>query len=137
MIRRPPRSTLFPYTTLFRSRRPGCRSALRDRWPPDPARTQFRLGTERKQQLRRPVPTVAQTWFSQDSPFLRCILSYASFFFSTSLRLSASEKKYDKEGFLRCERSRCRERATRSDNATKTGQREKSDAQRHATPSPK
>src|SRR5256885_3297996 len=29
MIRRPPRSTLFPYTTLFRSRggRPGCRGA--------------------------------------------------------------------------------------------------------------
>src|SRR2546422_3878097 len=28
MIRRPPRSTLFPYTTLFRSRRPcGCRTA--------------------------------------------------------------------------------------------------------------
>src|SRR6266571_1382618 len=25
MIRRPPRSTLFPYTTLFRSRRPGIR----------------------------------------------------------------------------------------------------------------
>src|SRR3712207_7033173 len=24
MIRRPPRSTLFPYTTLFRSRVPGC-----------------------------------------------------------------------------------------------------------------
>src|SRR5256885_4510460 len=24
MIRRPPRSTLFPYTTLFRSVRPGC-----------------------------------------------------------------------------------------------------------------
>src|SRR5258708_26855633 len=24
MIRRPPRSTLFPYTTLFRSRRPPC-----------------------------------------------------------------------------------------------------------------
>src|SRR2546430_12649945 len=24
MIRRPPRSTLFPYTTLFRSRSPGC-----------------------------------------------------------------------------------------------------------------
>src|SRR5688572_31971642 len=28
MIRRPPRSTLFPYTTLFRSRR-GCSSASR------------------------------------------------------------------------------------------------------------
>src|SRR3712207_7161038 len=25
MIRRPPRSTLFPYTTLFRSPRPACR----------------------------------------------------------------------------------------------------------------
>src|SRR5256885_7848215 len=24
MIRRPPRSTLFPYTTLFRSKRPSC-----------------------------------------------------------------------------------------------------------------
>src|SRR3712207_9534749 len=28
MIRRPPRSTLFPYTTLFRSRRGGCAGAL-------------------------------------------------------------------------------------------------------------
>src|SRR2546426_8913218 len=27
MIRRPPRSTLFPYTTLFRSRKPGHRFA--------------------------------------------------------------------------------------------------------------
>src|SRR6266850_3904870 len=39
MIRRPPRSTLFPYTTLFRSRRPpqghvgGHRGP--HRWPPD------------------------------------------------------------------------------------------------------
>src|SRR3712207_8159640 len=31
MMRRPPRSTLFPYTTLFRSR--GVRPALRDRRP--------------------------------------------------------------------------------------------------------
>src|SRR5256885_3740630 len=28
MIRRPPRSTLFPYTTLFRSRFPGVQGAL-------------------------------------------------------------------------------------------------------------
>src|SRR2546422_4555637 len=28
MIRRPPRSTLFPYTTLFRSRVPGARAAV-------------------------------------------------------------------------------------------------------------
>src|SRR2546429_4425862 len=30
MIRRPPRSTLFPYTTLFRSRRPGARRGTRE-----------------------------------------------------------------------------------------------------------
>src|SRR5260221_8487692 len=30
MIRRPPRSTLFPYTTLFRSRRSGGRVARRE-----------------------------------------------------------------------------------------------------------
>src|SRR5947207_8880888 len=30
MIRRPPRSTLFPYTTLFRSPRCGGRDAVRD-----------------------------------------------------------------------------------------------------------
>src|SRR2546422_7483112 len=35
MIRRPPRSTLFPYTTLFRSRRPlaGARDSLAARFP--------------------------------------------------------------------------------------------------------
>src|SRR5260370_5612629 len=33
MIRRPPRSTLFPYTTLFRSTRPGT-STPRSSWPP-------------------------------------------------------------------------------------------------------
>src|SRR2546429_7091045 len=31
MIRRPPRSTLFPYTTLFRSRGTGCRHIRRGR----------------------------------------------------------------------------------------------------------
>src|SRR5438552_11466687 len=37
MIRRPPRSTLFPYTTLFRSRRssaPACESRTSARTPP-------------------------------------------------------------------------------------------------------
>src|SRR3712207_8336082 len=34
MIRRPPRSTLFPYTTLFRSLTPAAAAALlRHRWP--------------------------------------------------------------------------------------------------------
>src|SRR5260370_21510519 len=32
MIRRPPRSTLFPYTTLFRSVRPGMLTTVQD-WP--------------------------------------------------------------------------------------------------------
>src|SRR2546422_8259372 len=32
MIRRPPRSTLFPYTTLFRSRAPGIHIRLTWRW---------------------------------------------------------------------------------------------------------
>src|SRR5438874_3718759 len=31
MIRRPPRSTLFPYTTLFRSQQPKRRAVTRDR----------------------------------------------------------------------------------------------------------
>src|SRR5258708_26698139 len=54
MIRRPPRSTLFPYTTLFRSRSAGDRSAG-DRpatqaaaiwpWPWRPARRQDRKST--------------------------------------------------------------------------------------------
>src|SRR6266705_5772908 len=37
MIRRPPRSTLFPYTTLFRSARPCCSSSAGPTtagWPP-------------------------------------------------------------------------------------------------------
>src|SRR2546430_2918021 len=40
MIRRPPRSTLFPYTTLFRSRWPAARgpSAAADRRAPAPLR---------------------------------------------------------------------------------------------------
>src|SRR6266571_4860113 len=42
MIRRPPRSTLFPYTTLFRSRWPWGRSRTRAAGcgPPDPARSE-------------------------------------------------------------------------------------------------
>src|SRR6266480_7296730 len=41
MIRRPPRSTLFPYTTLFRSRTRGARSRLRR--PVDPLVNRGRL----------------------------------------------------------------------------------------------
>src|SRR3989442_8686930 len=34
MIRRPPRSTLFPYTTLFRSALDGVRALVRAQWMP-------------------------------------------------------------------------------------------------------
>src|SRR6202789_613152 len=43
MIRRPPRSTLFPYTTLFRSPRPGsrrCRPARSRSWRSGPRRSE-------------------------------------------------------------------------------------------------
>src|SRR2546429_6516138 len=43
MIRRPPRSTLFPYTTLFRSRRPVCARG----------RGRFRGGDEQQKIKRR------------------------------------------------------------------------------------
>src|SRR2546425_6137660 len=52
MIRRPPRSTLFPYTTLFRSLSPGAgrpRARRAHRRPPRPARA---LGAARPE----PVP---------------------------------------------------------------------------------
>src|SRR3989338_5585560 len=52
MIRRPPRSTLFPYTTLFRSTSPPARppptrscSSACSSWPPDPASSRDRKST--------------------------------------------------------------------------------------------
>src|SRR2546426_3865025 len=50
MIRRPPRSTLFPYTTLFRSRRAG-RPARGRSAPARPA-----AGTSRRAERRRSRP---------------------------------------------------------------------------------
>src|SRR5690349_23575529 len=47
MIRRPPRSTLFPYTTLFRSARIGRRSLLFIRYAPGRDRT-LRAAGDRK-----------------------------------------------------------------------------------------
>src|SRR6266403_2934242 len=59
MIRRPPRSTLFPYTTLFRSRRP--RARLR-RLGPHPlgaaARVSLRGDDRRLREGRGPHPLV-------------------------------------------------------------------------------
>src|SRR2546425_2144075 len=52
MIRRPPRSTLFPYTTLFRSRAPA-RPAARRRWPAPRARSRGRRQGRRPRARRR------------------------------------------------------------------------------------
>src|SRR2546429_6815256 len=51
MIRRPPRSTLFPYTTLFRSKSSaGARSPPLPRQAPPPA--PLRRGRKRQRQIR-------------------------------------------------------------------------------------
>src|SRR2546422_1707849 len=57
MIRRPPRSTLFPYTTLFRSRRHGLRTRRPCAAPqrPDPCRRRRRA----RSRLRAPSPAPA------------------------------------------------------------------------------
>src|SRR2546425_8729339 len=57
MIRRPPRSTLFPYTTLFRSRRvPGVRAVegrgARDRGAPDRAAAPLPADAARDRRLQ-------------------------------------------------------------------------------------
>src|SRR3712207_8177622 len=39
MIRRPPRSTLFPYTTLFRSRQKACRRGSKEQLRPQQCHT--------------------------------------------------------------------------------------------------
>src|SRR5260370_2260177 len=51
MLRRPPRSTLFPYTTLFRSPQVGCAAMLPGRPVPGSARCRSGPGTRTEQQL--------------------------------------------------------------------------------------
>src|SRR2546422_2535001 len=54
MIRRPPRSTLFPYTTLFRSHHPNAADGRAGRAdPPRRRRTPFLFGTGHVHQLRQ------------------------------------------------------------------------------------
>src|SRR5256885_4719056 len=59
MIRRPPRSTLFPYTTLFRSRRA---LRARPRAPPDPRRPRRRnrRSEEHTSELQSPCNLVCR-----------------------------------------------------------------------------
>src|SRR5688572_32340798 len=53
MIRRPPRSTLFPYTTLFRSRQPAARQRLAQDVERDLARAADDRGADRQHHQRR------------------------------------------------------------------------------------
>src|SRR5258708_18175018 len=65
MIRRPPRSTLFPYTTLFRSRdRHGCRAA------PAPRRHRSEAHRRRggRSSARRPFPRSEEHTSELQSP---------------------------------------------------------------------
>src|ERR1039458_10469104 len=56
MIRRPPRSTLFPYTTLFRSdSRPALPDGCVRRWPATPCRWRSEEHTSELQSLRHLV----------------------------------------------------------------------------------
>src|SRR3712207_7171426 len=61
MIRRPPRSTLFPYTTLFRSRRVGLGDAVLRAQPPDQLGGQRApLGGQLDHPLHRALDLAAQ-----------------------------------------------------------------------------
>src|SRR5256885_15304388 len=62
MIRRPPRSTLFPYTTLFRSRRASMRRRPRHRRGPPPQRASPRVkrSEEHTSELQSPCNLVCR-----------------------------------------------------------------------------
>src|ERR1051325_8216295 len=70
MIRRPPRSTLFPYTTLFRS---GLRFQDAPAWSPDGLRLAF--DSKRSQPEYRSEEHTSEL----QSPY---VISYAGFFFN-------------------------------------------------------
>src|SRR3712207_8405215 len=65
MIRRPPRSTLFPYTTLFRSSRRSAGVACASAWiqPTTAFRTSFESSSERSDRVSSDATT---TTFAED-----------------------------------------------------------------------
>src|SRR5256885_3836039 len=60
MIRRPPRSTLFPYTTLFRSPRSHCKKAARGRKPAAALYIQWSRSEEHTSELQSPCNLVCR-----------------------------------------------------------------------------
>src|SRR5436305_7379839 len=74
MLRRPPRSTLFPYTTLFRSRPRARPRPCRPRRPPDRRRCHSRLGTPDLAPPPRRPRSEEHTSELQSRPHLVCRL---------------------------------------------------------------
>src|SRR3712207_8907983 len=72
MIRRPPRSTLFPYTTLFRSRRPAAHRARRN--PALSPDMLFLRGRRRRGGAPRPARSEEHTSELQSRQYLVCRL---------------------------------------------------------------
>src|SRR3989442_6353218 len=101
MIRRPPRSTLFPYTTLFRSKAPPDQGSRR-RAPARPARTAGRRKSRRAPRHRQPpIRSEEHTSELQSRPHLVC-------------RLLLEKKKKKKSEKLHINTSsRCRTRMLR------------------------
>src|SRR2546426_3455576 len=75
MIRRPPRSTLFPYTTLFRSDASGAVAPVRGRGQAD--QEQPGAGIAEARQRPRPVPLADRKSTRLNSSHL--VISYAVF----------------------------------------------------------
>src|SRR5256885_5113581 len=96
MIRRPPRSTLFPYTTLFRSRRAGSRRRRRR----SSGRAEHRIPRQaRKRETRTADDGVAQAREDRKSTRLNSshlVISYAVFCLK-------KKKTYDVDMYLRSE----------------------------------
>src|SRR3712207_8293311 len=85
MIRRPPRSTLFPYTTLFRSRG-GCWAA------PIRGGRAWRAGTENGGAARRPAP-------ERNGGFRHAARAVGGFLDRKSTRLNSSHANISYAGF--------------------------------------
>src|SRR5690242_21170680 len=100
MIRRPPRSTLFPYTTLFRSHAPGCRricprrpvrgrgwgvvrrGAPRRRYGPAVSGRRVLRSEEHTSELQSHVNLVCRLLLEKKKKFISTLSLFISYFFN-------------------------------------------------------
>src|SRR5690349_23374858 len=100
MIRRPPRSTLFPYTTLFRSRRAGRRGAMPRRAARRDASTRPPRGTDAHRRRR--------DWKSTRLNSSHVEISYAVFCLKKKKKKNNREsKEQQRNGTQRATSSQC------------------------------